>query len=187
MTNPNTSNPPVFSRMFRVDHLREGGSPISIEANAQERAALAHLNGLQAITSLEGKFLVLRDGRTGARVKGEMRATISLERFESEIFETVDVHFAPQNQSENTRSKSQLDALQLRDLNAAIDLDLDSPEPPDPIINGQIDLGALVAEFLVLSLDPHPRKPDVSFVDILEHPDCDLPNTSPFAILKKGG
>ena len=35
--------------------------------------------------------------------------------------------------------------------------------PPDPIIGGQIDLGALVAEFLALGLDPHPRKPGVEF------------------------
>ena len=36
-------------------------------------------------------------------------------------------------------------------------------EPPDEIVNGQIDLGALTAEFLVLGLDPYPRKPGVDF------------------------
>jgi len=37
---------------------------------------------------------------------------------------------------------------------------------PDAIINGQIDLGALAAEFLVLNLDLYPRKPGVTFEDI---------------------
>ena len=36
-------------------------------------------------------------------------------------------------------------------------------EPPDEIVNGQIDLGAITAEFLVLGLDPYPRKPGVDF------------------------
>jgi len=36
-------------------------------------------------------------------------------------------------------------------------------DPPDPIINGQIDLGALAAEFLVLNLDLYPRKPGATF------------------------
>jgi hypothetical protein len=36
-------------------------------------------------------------------------------------------------------------------------------EPPDEIVNGKIDLGAVVAEFLALGLDPYPRKPGVDF------------------------
>jgi hypothetical protein len=36
-------------------------------------------------------------------------------------------------------------------------------DPPDPIIHGQIDLGALAAEFLALNLDLYPRKPGVTF------------------------
>ena len=36
-------------------------------------------------------------------------------------------------------------------------------EPPDEIVNGKIDLGAVAAEFLALGLDPYPRKPGVDF------------------------
>jgi hypothetical protein len=36
-------------------------------------------------------------------------------------------------------------------------------EPPDEITDGQIDLGALAAEFLMLGLDPYPRKPGADF------------------------
>ena len=38
-----------------------------------------------------------------------------------------------------------------------------STSRPDEIVNGQIDLGALTAEFLALGLDPYPRKPGVDF------------------------
>jgi hypothetical protein len=52
-------------------------------------------------------------------------------------------------------------------------------EPPDEIVNGQVDLGALTAEFLALGLDPYPRKPgvDFNFEDGSAKPD------SPFAAL----
>jgi hypothetical protein len=56
------------------------------------------------------------------------------------------------------------------------------PDPPDPIIGGRIDLGALAAEFLSLGLDPYPRKPGVDF----EAPEGDAPGEeSPFAALGK--
>ena len=34
-------------------------------------------------------------------------------------------------------------------------------DAPDPIVDGKIDLGALAAEFMILGLDPYPRKPGV--------------------------
>jgi hypothetical protein len=37
-------------------------------------------------------------------------------------------------------------------------------EEPDPIVDGKIDLGALAAEFMILGLDPYPRKPGVDFI-----------------------
>ena len=54
-------------------------------------------------------------------------------------------------------------------------------EPPDEIVNGQIDLGALTAEFLALGLDPYPRKPGVDF----SYQDAPDEKDSPFAALGK--
>src|SRR6478672_7295951 len=34
---------------------------------------------------------------------------------------------------------------------------------PEPLIDGRIDLGAIATEFLVLGIDPYPRKPGVAF------------------------
>jgi hypothetical protein len=39
----------------------------------------------------------------------------------------------------------------------------DQFEPPDLIVDGQIDFGAVVVEFLALALDPYPRKPGAAF------------------------
>jgi hypothetical protein len=57
------------------------------------------------------------------------------------------------------------------------------PDPPDPIVNGRIDLGALASEFLALGLDPYPRKPGVEFKSLTE--DADDARPSPFAVLGK--
>ena len=52
-------------------------------------------------------------------------------------------------------------------------------DPPDPIVDGKIDLGALAAEFLALGLDPYPRKPGVAF----DPPEPQGGRDSPFAAL----
>jgi hypothetical protein len=48
-------------------------------------------------------------------------------------------------------------------------------EPPEPLVGGQLDLGALATEFLILGIDPYPRKPGAEFAapkaeDGGEHP-----------------
>ncbi len=55
-----------------------------------------------------------------------------------------------------------------------------SPELPDEIVNGHIDPAALAVEFLILGLDPYPRKPDADFPEIKVGEDT----ISPFAALK---
>jgi hypothetical protein len=39
-------------------------------------------------------------------------------------------------------------------------------EPPEPLIGGIVNLGALATEFLVLGIDPYPRKADVEFAPV---------------------
>ena len=41
--------------------------------------------------------------------------------------------------------------------------EIEDNDPPDLIIDGHIDLGAVTVEFLALGLDPFPRKPDAKF------------------------
>ncbi|MGB7247021.1 MAG: DUF177 domain-containing protein, partial [Methylovirgula sp.] len=55
-------------------------------------------------------------------------------------------------------------------------------DPPDAIVDGMIDVGALAAEFLALGLDPYPKKPGVEFAPVT------VPEESagrPFDALKK--
>jgi len=55
----------------------------------------------------------------------------------------------------------------------------------EPLLDGKVDLGALATEFLILGLDPYPRKPDAIF----QPPADGQPDEGPFAalgVLKKG-
>ena len=50
-------------------------------------------------------------------------------------------------------------------------------DEPEPLIGGVVDLGAIATEFLILGLDPYPRKPGVVF----EPPQDLKPDGGPFA------
>ena len=50
---------------------------------------------------------------------------------------------------------------------------------PEPLVGGIVDLGALATEFLILGLDPYPRKPGAVF----ELPQDVKPDPGPFAAL----
>lgn len=154
-------NPP-FSRLVRVESVSADGLEQTIEANEAERAALAKLNGLPGIARLTARFALNRAGRGLIRVRGEVHAevtqscVVSLEPIEATVDEPVDVRFAlPPGESAGRRGPPAAAE--------AESLALDGEDPPDPIVDGRIDLGALAAEFMVLGLDPYPRKPGADF------------------------
>jgi uncharacterized metal-binding protein YceD (DUF177 family) len=164
---------PVFSRPVRVDALPSEPLARAIEADAEERAALAKLNRLPAIAKLAATFTLRRLGRDGARVTGVVRAeftqicVVSIEPFPATLDEEVDVRFAPPDEKREER-RGEFIAF-------------DEEDPPDPIVDGVIDLGALAAEFFALALDPYPRKPGVSFTPPAEQDETG----SPFAALSR--
>lgn len=149
-------NSEVFSRPLRVDAIPGSGVEQTIEAGAEERAALAKFIGLPAIARLVARFALRPLGRGVVRVQGEVHAevtqtcVVTLEPFDATLDELVDVRFADSPR-------------ELPERRAAGAESATEEESPDPIIDGKIDLGALAAEFLVLGLDPWPRKPGTEF------------------------
>ena len=91
--------------------------------------------------------------RVVGEVHGEVTQTciVSLDPFPVEIEEPIDVKFAPAAPERKAPARAE----------EVILLEMD--DEPDPIVDGQIDLGALAGEFLALALDPYPRKPGVEF------------------------
>ncbi len=154
--------PPPFSHPVKIDDIPKDGLTLRIEANAAERAALAALNGLPGIGAVSAALTITRAGKGGLRVRGAIHAratqtcVVSLEPFDVEINEPVDLRFAPP-----LDAKPREDARRARIPTPPHDID--DADAPDPIIDGKIDLGALAAEFFGLALDPYPRKPGIIF------------------------
>ncbi|WP_201860197.1 YceD family protein [Microvirga soli] len=164
---PETVGP--LSRLVDVMRVPPRGQDVRVEATAEECAALARDFGLPAIRSLSGDYH-LKTSAKGINVTGVIKASITqicvttLEPFDSNVEEEVEVDFAESS-----------------GMPAEPPTDINEDEPPDEIVNGQIDLGALTAEFLALGLDPYPRKPGVDF----DYRDPSDEKDSPFAALNK--
>lgn len=174
-----------LSRHVAVESVPDHGLEMSIHADAEECAALAQRCGLVSVASLGADFRVTKTGRTRFTVTGILRArvtqtcVVSLEPFETEIETDIDVDFA----SVEIAARSPSARATSKSISAPAAPPPIQPDAPDPIIDGRIDLGALAAEFLVLSLDPYPRKPGTRFEasGIAADPE----RVSPFAALKK--
>ena len=157
-----------FSRSVDVSNVPAQGTQTRIEATAEECAALAKDFKLPAIHSLAGEYRI-KGSAKGIHVEGRVIAkvaqtcVVTLDPFDSEIEEAVDVDFAEPS-----------------GMPAEPPTEMHEYEPPDEIVNGHVDLGALTAEFLALGLDPYPRKPGVDF----DYKGDDKPD-SPFAALAK--
>jgi uncharacterized metal-binding protein YceD (DUF177 family) len=164
---PETVGP--LSRPVDVMNVPPRGQEVHVKATADECAALAQDFGLPGIQSLSADFK-LKNSAKGIHVTGVVKASVTqvcvvtLDSFDSMIEEEVEVDFAePAGMPPEPPT------------------DINEYEPPDEIVNGQIDLGALAAEFLALGLDPYPRKPGVDFA----YQDPRAEEDSPFAALNK--
>jgi hypothetical protein len=161
-----------------VAQIPDTGLHRAFEASDATRAAMADLADLREVTSASASFdLTLKSGGR-VHVTGEVRARIgqtcvvTLDPIENEINEAIDLMFAP---SEQIRSLSALVD------EAAQSEDEEVPDPPEPIVDGVIDLGRLATDALFLAIDPYPRRPDATF-DL--PPEIMDPADHPFAALK---
>jgi uncharacterized metal-binding protein YceD (DUF177 family) len=156
-----------------VAEIPEAGLHRDIEAGEAERNSIAATAAVRELPRLGASFDLVHAGGGRVHVSGRVTATVgrtcvvTLEPMTTEIDEPVDVMFAPE--AEVAAS------LQSGGDEAAL-----ADEPPEPIVHGEINLGALAAEFLILALDPYPRKPGVVFEPVIAPPD---PADHPFAAL----
>ena len=144
---------PEFSRAVPVESLEDGETVIDIEADADERAALARRFGLLALDSLTAKVgLTPVDGGL-VRVHGALAAkvtqacVVTLEP----VTTRVEASFQRQYGTDAPEEAGGLIA------------DADTEESAEPLAHGTVDVGETVAEQLALELDPFPRAPEAAF------------------------
>lgn len=146
---------PEFSRLVEVSRVPPGGMDEAIEADADECAHIAERLGVPRVLSLRARFKLMPWRQGGVRVRGRIEAeleqvcVVSLETFVQRVSEQVDRCFA--GEAEPGRSGAVHHLVALED------------DEPDLVTDGEVDLGELAAEILVLALDPYPRKPGAVF------------------------
>ena len=168
---------PPWSVPIAVIQIPDTGLARDIEATPEQRKEIAALGGLVSVGAAKGELLLtpVKGGtvHVTGRIWGKVEQTcvVTLDPVAADFEEEIDVIFAPPSQ--------------IRELAESVDEDIESdeetPDPPEPIENGFIDLGKLATDALFLGLDPYPRKPDAVFEPVVEVPD---PEEHPFAALK---
>ena len=157
-----------------VAEIPEQGLHRVVEAGEAERAAIATLAGLRDLPRLAAAFDLTHAGGGQVHVQGRISAeagqtcVVTLEPLTSTIDEEVDVMFSSEPQPVAAAAEDDED-------------DGMGEDPPEPIVNGAIDLGALATEFLMLALDPYPRKEGAVFEPVIAPVD---PADHPFAALE---
>jgi uncharacterized metal-binding protein YceD (DUF177 family) len=157
-------NTTPWSVPVAVEDIPDTGLHMEIDAPAAARAGVAELADVREVPWLSAVFVVTRRG-AGAHVSGRVSAlvgqtcVVSLDPVESQIDEAVEVTFSP----------------------PAAAAAADNDEPPEPLVGGRLDLGALATEFLLLAIDPYPRKPGAEFAP----PKVEDTGERPFAALEK--
>ncbi|MDD5586360.1 MAG: DUF177 domain-containing protein [Alphaproteobacteria bacterium] len=145
---------PELSRPLPVDKIPAGGMEEHIVASPAERKALAARFGLLDLSKLEADLnMDHADGKIIA-VTGTLLAdvvqqcVVTLEPVPAHITDKIGILFAPPAMLDAGASPPHEDS--------------GGDEAPEPIVNGVIDLGELVAQHLAVALDPYPRKEGAS-------------------------
>jgi uncharacterized metal-binding protein YceD (DUF177 family) len=162
----------VWSVPVAVQEIPDTGLHIEIDAPAATRASVARLAAVRDLPQLSAVFDLTRRGAR-VHVAGQVRArvaqtcVVTLEPVVSAVEEAVDLVFAPVS---GAPPAAEADSKELK---------LDD-EPPEPLVDGRVDLGAIATELLLLGIDPYPRKAGAEF----SPPKVDDDGARPFAALE---
>ncbi|BAT60560.1 hypothetical protein GJW-30_1_03106 [Variibacter gotjawalensis] len=166
-------NAAAWSSPIRAEDVPEKGRHVNLVADETARDAVAKLAKVDAVSDLKASFDVSPRG-AGLHVGGRVTATVrqkcvvSLEPIENRIDEEIAVSFSPHI----------TDAPQHREDDEEVETNMIT-DGPEPLIDGTVDLGGLAVEFLLLGIDPYPRKEGVAF----EPPKDAKDDPGPFAAL----
>jgi len=161
-----------FSRPLQVDRIPKLGSTEKLSAEPEELKSLAKRLKIPALHALSAEIRATPWRGGGVKLEGHITAdleqvsVISLEPFRETVSVPLARYFLPPG---------------------AV-ADNEQEDDADPIDNGWIDLGEVVAETLALDLDPYPRKAGEAFPGHVEDDGVEAKAPSPFAVLasKKG-
>jgi len=160
-----------WSEPVRLSEVGRGPQRRTLTADESARARIAAALDLVRVDELAAE-VELSPWLDGATVRARWSARVvqtcgvTLEPLESAVSGEFQVNAVPEGSAAAPAEGGQ------------VELDLDSPDPPDVLESDRLDPAAYVVEHLALELDPFPRKPGAEF----EPPEAE-PEASPFAAL----
>lgn len=159
-----------MSRVIEVADLASGALVETFRPGESERAEIARRLGLDGLGFLEAEVTV----ETGS----EADEVLVHGHFRAEVTQTCVISLDPvQNRLDRTFETLYSNAPEPRP-------DADEEEdPPEPIIDGRIDIGEEVVQQLALSIDPYPRAPGATVDARWLTGDEDAEEAGPFAAL----
>jgi hypothetical protein len=172
---------PHWSAPLAVGDVPEAGRHVVLTPDASVRAAIAQVAGVTAVPELSASFDVTLRGRDGLHVVGRVAArveqlcVVTLEPIESRVEEPIDLVFLP------AQAAAQVELRDVEEIELAVE------DPPEVLEGGIVDLGAIATEFLLLGIDPYPRKPGAVFEAPHTGPDDEESPFAALAALKKKG
>jgi Large ribosomal RNA subunit accumulation protein YceD len=167
-----TKDRPLWSVPVRLEDVPTTGRRFDLRADEAIRAAVARSAGIPEVANLEAVFEVSRHGPDSLHVVGHVSAAVrqscvvTLEPVANSIEESVDLVFERGMPRADPGPDGPEDA---------------AGEGPESLVDGTLDLGAVAVEFLMLGIDPYPRKPGAIF----RAPISEDGGAGPFAALKK--
>jgi hypothetical protein len=178
-----TVTDPEFHRLVRVEDIGLKELRLDLRAAPPALRGVAGRLGLERLNALSAKVSLCRRGREGIGVSVDFSAdlvqfcVISLESVPSVVTETFVVICGVETD-------------ELDDRDVVIDPMVD--DPPEPIVDGLIDVGELIVQHLSLAMEPYPRAPGVAPLeeqDASENKaagadDEGIVSESPFSVLK---
>lgn len=178
-----------WSYFYNADEISKAPREINLSVGEAERAHLLKRLGVRSLDKLDAKLVLRRqDGGRVVYIKGSLAADV----VQSCVVSGDDVPAHIQEDFEAWYADPE-DAVSLvkarRDKQAVAGHGempiLDESEDPERIIDGQIDLGELVVQNLVLALDPYPHAPNAHYELGDDNYQEALPKSeNPFAALK---
>lgn len=143
-----------LSHSIPVGNVSRKGKIVSIVAIDVEREGIAKECGLIGLARLEAEFTVTKGAGRLLAVQGHISA---------EVTQSCGVTLKPvQEQVEaDVALTYSLDARVAAELE--VEVHPDDEDPPEPVIDGEIDFGAVALEHFALNLNPYPRASDAAF------------------------
>lgn len=188
---PGQNLPVEFSRIIAVDRIGDQGLDLDLVAETAERAALAQRLDLLELPRLTARVVLTpvpgsHDFRLTARWSAEVvqACVVTLEPVPAHHDEEFELIYSPRAASADYQASPRQEVQVGYD-----DHGQELQDPPEPLVDGRIDVGEVIAEQLALALEPYPRKPDAVLpMQVIDPSLGDAESGSrenPFAVLQR--